>query len=405
VIDDASRCGMPVVGIVHGAHVDASCGVDDLAGWGQVARAVAAASGVVPTLLVLDGPLVTGMALLAGLFDVVVVTERATAYVSSPAAVAATTGRSIDATGLGGAAAHATRSGAADIRVADLDAALEAVAMILSHLPANNAEPPPVAFSPDPIDRATDSLPSIVPDDTRMGYDMRSVIVELVDDGAFVELGDGFGQAMVCGLAGLGGHPIGVVANQPSHLAGAIDIESSQKAARFVQWCDAFGVPLLTLVDTPGYLPGRDLEWEGMIRHGGQLAFAYAAATVPRLCVVLRKAYGGAYIVMDCKTMGNDLCVAWPMAEIAVMGASGAVQILHARALAGLPVDRHQEERARLEAEYEHTHLNPDEAARRGYVDAVIDPGRTREVLCRGLPSLLGKRSEQIHRKHRNGPC
>jgi acetyl-CoA carboxylase carboxyltransferase component len=405
VIDDARACGLPIVGVVHGATVDATCGISGLDGWGRVARAIAAASGVVPTILVIDGPMVTGLALVAGLFDVVVVTDQAVAYVSSPASVAATTGRLIDAVDLGGAATHANRSGAADIRVRNLHAALEAVASVLAHLPANNAEPPPVAYTDDPLDRASPLLDSIVPDDVRVGYDVRFVIEEIADDAGFVELGAGFGQAMVCGLAGLGGHPIGVVANQPAHLAGAIDIESSQKAARFVQWCDAFGIPLLTIVDTPGYLPGRDLEWAGMIRHGGQLAFAYAAATVPRLCVILRKAYGGAYIVMDCKTMGNDLCVAWPRAEIAVMGAAGAVQILHARALAGLPIDEHGEERARLEAEYERTHLNPDEATRRGFVDAVIEPSRTREVLCRGLPSLLGKRSEPVARKHHNGPC
>jgi acetyl-CoA carboxylase carboxyltransferase component len=233
---------------------------------------------------------------------------------------------------------------------------------------------------------------------------MRRVITELVDDGDLLELGGGFGQAMVCGLGRLGGLSIGIVANQPAHLAGAIDIASSQKAARFVQWCDALGLPLITLVDTPGYLPGRDLEWDGMIRHGGQLAFAYAAATVPRICVLMRKAYGGAYIVMDCKTMGNDLCVAWPRAEIAVMGASGAVQILEARRLAGLPTDEAAEVRSQLEDEYAERYLNPLEALARGYVDQVIDPAETRATLTRALPSLLGKRTAPATRKHSNGP-
>jgi acetyl-CoA carboxylase carboxyltransferase component len=237
-----------------------------------------------------------------------------------------------------------------------------------------------------------------------VGYDVRHVIADLADDGDLLELGTGFGQAIVCGLGRLGGHPVGVVANQPCHLAGAIDIESSQKAARFVQWCDAFGLPLLTLVDTPGYLPGRDLEWGGMIRHGGQLAFAYAAASVPRLCVIMRKAYGGAFIVMDCKAMGNDLCLAWPRAEIAVMGAAGAIQVTEARRLTALPAGEAQLERSRLEAEYAERHLHPHEAARRGYVDAIIDPADTRAVLARALPSMLGKRAEPIRRKHRNGP-
>ncbi len=404
VVDDARTNGLPLLVVIHGATVDPTGGLDDLAGWGRVARAITAASGVVPTFLVLDGPFVSGIALLIGLFDVVLATDRGVSYVSSPAAVAATTGRVVDAEALGGTATHSTMSGATHVLVDDVPDALDAVAQLLAHLPQNNAEAPPLSFTPDPIDRHCPELEAIVPPDDRHVYDVRSVIQSIVDDGEFTELSAGFGQAIVCALAGLGGQPVGVVANQPAHLAGAIDIESSQKAARFVQWCDAFGLPLLTLVDTPGYLPGRDLEWSGMIRYGGQLAFAYAAATVPRVCVVLRKAFGGAYIVMDCKTMGNDMCVAWPDASIAVMGAAGAVQILHARQLAGLPVGEHAEARAQLEAEYEVTHLNPHEAARRGYVDAVIDPARTREVLCRGLPSLMGKRPEPVTRKHHNGP-
>ena len=404
VIDDGQNSGLPIVGIVHGATVDATCGIEGLDGWGHVAASLARASGVVPTILVLDGPCVSGLALVVGLFDVVIATDRAVAYVSSPAAVATTTGRLVDAFDLGGAATHSSRSGVAHLRAPDLAGAMSLLTQLLDLLPLNNADAKGEALSSDPIDRSCDRLGEIVPPDPRRSYDVRRVLDEILDDGHHLELSAGFGQAIVCALGTLAGHTVGIVANQPAWLAGAIDIESSQKAARFVQWCDAFGIPLLTVVDTPGYLPGRDLEWAGMIRHGGQLAFAYAAATVPRLCVVLRKAYGGAFIVMDCKTMGNDLCVAWPSAEIAVMGAAGAVQILHARELGTLPETERDHERSRRESEYEMTHVNPHEAARRGYVDAVIDPERTREVLCRALPSLLGKRTTPPVRKHHNGP-
>jgi acetyl-CoA carboxylase carboxyltransferase component len=253
----------------------------------------------------------------------------------------------------------------------------------------------------DPPVRRSDRLVDMVPEDPRRGYDIRSVIEELVDHGEMIELSPAFGPAMVCALARLDGMPVGFVANQPARMAGAIDIESSQKAARFVNWCDAFGVPLVTLVDTPGYLPGRDLEWEGMIRFGGQLAFAYAGATCPRVSLILRKAFGGAYIVMDSKTMGNDAAYAWPAAQLAVMGAPGAVQILHGRSLGK---DDDGSHRAALEAEYTATHLNPADALQRGLVDAVVDPGDTRRVLCGAIRSLRDKRPTLPERRHSNGP-
>ena len=225
---------------------------------------------------------------------------------------------------------------------------------------------------------------------------MREVVADVVDEGAFLELRAQFAPNLVTGLARLDGRAVGVVANQPRHLAGTLDINASQKGARFVQWCDAFGLPLVTLVDTPGFQPGRDLEWRGMIRHGAQLVHAYAAATVPRLCVVLRKAYGGAYIVMDSKGMGNDLCLAWPSAQVAVMGAQGAVQILHRREDA--------ETRSRLQEEYEEQYLNPYMAAERGFVDEVIDPAESRRAVAGALRLLATKRERLPTRKHGNGP-
>ena len=409
-IDDAVAVGLPLVLELCGATVvpphpaAASDGIAGLDAWGSVAFALAGASGVVPIIAVVDGPVVTGLALALGLVDIVVMTDRALAYVSGPAAVATMTGRRTDHASLGGPRVHTATTGVAHLAATDVDHAFALVADLLAHLPPNNAEVPPPLFTSDPVDRRCDTIGEIVPDDARLGYDVRHVIAEVVDDGDLLELGAEHGRAMVCGLARLGGQPVGIVANQPAQLAGAIDIQCSQKAARFVQWCDAFGLPLVTFVDTPGYLPGRDLEWDGMIRYGGQLAFAYAAATVPRMCVIMRKAYGGAYIVMDAKTMGNDLCIAWPHAEIAVMGAAGAVQILEARRLAGLPAGDAEAERRRLEGVYAERHLHPHEAASRGFVDAVIEVGTTREVLCRALPSLLTKRPPQVVRKHHNGP-
>ena len=219
-------------------------------------------------------------------------------------------------------------------------------------------------------------------------YDVRTVVDDVCDEHTFLELRRNYAPNMVTGLARLGGRPVGIVANQPMYRAGTLDIEASRKAARFVQWCDAFNFPILTFVDTPGFEPGRDLEWRGMIRHGAQLAYAYAMATVPRVCVLLRKAYGGAFIVMDCKTMGNDCCLAWPSAEIAVMGAAGAVEILHRRDLLAAPDDERDTVRKQLEATYEETHLSPRIAAERGYVDAIIDPTDTRAAVAGAIAAL-----------------
>lgn len=403
-VDEAWRCGLPLVIRFSSVSSNPGDGVWTLHEWGRLAHAVSAASGVVPTIGILDGAVASGMSLLVGLLDVVVMVEGSRLYISGPAAVAAMTGTSVDPDELGGTPIHTDASGVAHLVAGDLDDATAWVAELLALLPPNNAEPPPATSPRDPTDRPCQRAAEAVPDDGRSAYDVRDVLTDVLDDGDLVELRGRFGPAIVCALGRLGGHPVGVVANQPAHLAGAIDIPSSQKAARFVQWCDAFGLPIVTFVDTPGYLPGRDIESDGIIRHGGQLAFAYAAASVPRLCVILRKAFGGAFIVMDSKTMGNDLCVAWPGAEIAVMGAAGAVQILEGRRLAALDAARQQAERAVREAAYSAAHLNPNRAAARGDVDAVIDPTSTRAVLCAALPSLLGKRRDPIVRKHRNGP-
>jgi acetyl-CoA carboxylase carboxyltransferase component len=407
----AVEAGVPVVGLLDGLGVagteDGAAGLASLHAWGNLARALVAASGMVPVVLVLDGPCRGGVAPVLGLADLVVMTARATAFVNDPTSSARITGAAgpLDADRLGGAWVHDSRTGVADLVAADLDEAADLVADLLDHLPANNGEPPPAVTPTDPSDRPTPRAAGLVPSESWASYDVREVAADLVDDGAFLELRPRFGPSVVTGLARIAGQPVGVLANQPSQLAGALDIEGSAKGARFVRFCDAFNLPILTLVDTPGFRPGRDQEWRGMIRHGAKLAFAYAEATVPRVCVVLRKAYGGAYIVMDCKSMGNDCALAWPSAEIAVMGARGAVEILHRRDLNGALTDgERQERRRKLEAEYEAVHLSPAAAAERGYVDEVIDPGATRAAVAGALAALAAKRERLRPRRHDNIP-
>jgi acetyl-CoA carboxylase carboxyltransferase component len=398
--------GVPVVGVLSGVGVDATTGLASLHGWGALARALADASGLVPVVLVVDGPCLGGTALVLGLADVVVMTARATAFVNGPQASARITGSAtLDADLLGGPWVHGARTGVADLVVDELDEAFDLVADLLDHLPPNNHETPPAVTASDRANRGTRGAADAVPSDGRASYDVRQVITDLVDDQAFLELRARFGTSVVTGLARVAGLPVGVLANQPSQLAGALDIEGSQKGARFIRFCDAFNLPIITLVDTPGFRPGRDQEWRGMIRHGAKLAFAYAEATVPRVCVVLRKAYGGAFIVMDCKSMGNDCALAWPTAEIAVMGAKGAVEILHRRALHGATSDaERQTRRGQLEADYEAVHLSPTAALERGYIDDIIDPADTRGAVAGALLALAAKRERLRPRRHDNIP-
>jgi acetyl-CoA carboxylase carboxyltransferase component len=310
--------------------------------------------------------------------------------------VAEFTGVSIDNAELGGAAAHARYTGAASLVVADVGAALGAVEQLLAYLPSNNDEEPPFWATDDPADRPTPEAGEVIPPTSTGSYDVRDVIRALADDGDLLEIRGRWASNLVTAFVTIDGRPVGVVANQPIALAGTLDIPASQKGARFVAFCDAFNLPVLTLVDTPGFYPGKDLEWRGMIRHGAQLVFAYGRATVPRICVILRKSYGGAYIVMDSKKMGNDVCIAWPWAELAVMGAGQAAAILQRRAT--------PEERAAFEADYSERLLNPYIAAERGYVDAVVEPTETRAIIAQSLAALADKRERLQPRKHDNTP-
>ena len=379
-------------------------GVASLHAWGRIARALGEASGVVPTVLCVIGPAVSGPALLLGLADVVIMTSDAFAYVSGPDTVLAFTGIEVENQMLGGAGVHDRRSGVAALVVADEDEARLAMHTILDYLPANHLEDPPDFVNGDPVDRECTRAAAAVPSRSNAPYDMRDVIEDVLDSESFLELHANHATNMLVGLGRFAGRPVGVIANQPNQRAGTIDIEASEKAARFVQWCDCFNLPLLTFVDTPGFEPGQDLEWRGMIRHGAQLVFAYAAATVPRICVVIRKSYGGAYIVMDSKGLGNDWCVAWPTAEIAVMGAPGAVRILHGRDLARATPEDRARQQLELELEYETRFSNPYVAAERGFVDDVIAATDTRRELASALGKLVSKREHHPTRRHSNTP-
>ncbi|MCH2616879.1 MAG: methylmalonyl-CoA carboxyltransferase, partial [Acidimicrobiales bacterium] len=295
-----------------------------------------------------------------------------------------------------GAAKHAQMSGLASFVVPDLDSALEIVDELLSLLPSSSSSTPPNNPTTDPADRLLTSIENVVPDTQTGSYDMREIIAQVSDDQILTEVRKDWATNIITALCTINGNTVGIVANQPQSLAGTLDISASQKGARFVNFCDAFNIPIITFVDTPGFQPGKDLEWRGMIRHGAQLAFAYANATIPRICVTIRKSYGGAYIVMDSKLMGNDLALAWPSAEIAVMGAKGAIEILHRKAT--------QSEREQLESEYEARLLNPYTAAERGSVDMVIHPEDTRKEVSAALDFLLSKREKLQKRLHSNTP-
>ena len=388
--------GYPLVATMDSSGADIAEGFSALHGWGMAAKALTDCSGIVPTIIIVDGPAVSGPALLIGIADFVVMTEAAYAFVSGPTMVAEFTGVTMDNEELGGAASHARYSGATSLVAADLDTALALVETLLSYLPDNNDQEPPLFDTDDDPHRPTPEAGELIPPSSTGSYDVRNVIRALADDGDLFEVRARWAANVVTAFATFGGRPVGIVANQPISLAGTLDIPASQKAARFVSFCDAFNLPILTLVDTPGFYPGKDLEWRGMIRHGAQLVFAYGRATVPRICVVLRKSYGGAYIVMDSKKMGNDLCLAWPWAELAVMGAGQAAAILQRRAS--------PEDKAAFEADYASRLLNPYIAAERGYIDGVIEPADTRAAICDALAALIDKRETLQSRKHDNTP-
>ena len=387
---------LPLVIVMASSGSDVNDGIDALHGWGQAAAAVVACSGIVPVLAAVVGPAISGPALLLGLADVTTMTPNAFAFLSGPDAVEGFTGIRVSLHDLGGTAVHATASGVCALAAADPEQAMALLGATLAYLPDHTDAAAARLDTDDDPERPTPELRDALPSVANASYDVRDLVRVVVDDDEILELRPAWAPQLVTALASIGGLPIGVVASQPRALAGTLDIAASQKGARFVRFCDTFNLPLLTLVDTPGFLPGKDLEWRGMIRHGAELAFAYAEATVPRVCLVVRKAYGGAYIVMDSKGIGNDVCLAWPSAEIAVMGATGAVQILHRGADSGA--------RRALEDRYRADLLTPWVAAERGFVDDVIDPADTRATLARTFAVLRSRRERLAGRKHEAGP-
>jgi acetyl-CoA carboxylase carboxyltransferase component len=387
---------IPLVAVISSTGADITEGVAALHGWGRVAAALTKCSGVVPTLAIVDGPAVSGPALLLGLMDFVVMTGNAYAFVNGPSMVRQFTGIEISKDELGSPATLERNAGLPAAIVSDRAAAEAVVEELLGYLPDHADDQPPRWPLSDPVDRLCPEAGELIPELSTGSYDVRQVAEAIVDEGSMFEIRGRWAGNVVTALAVVAGRPIGIVANQPMNLAGTLDIPASQKAARFVAFCDAFNLPILTLVDTPGFYPGKDLEWRGMIRHGAQLVYAYGRATVPRVCVILRKSYGGAFIVMDSKTMGNDVCLAWPWAELAVMGAGQAAAILQRRAT--------DDERKQFEADYAERLLNPYVAAERGYVDSVIDPADTRREIAAALQMLDNKRELLPRRKHGNTP-
>ncbi|WP_431782919.1 acyl-CoA carboxylase subunit beta [Streptomyces chumphonensis] len=403
IMDMALKAGAPLVSLSDGAGARIQEGVTALAGYGGIFQRNVAASGVIPQISVILGPCAGGAAYSPALTDFVfMVKGTSQMFITGPDVVQAVTGEEVTHDELGGAEAHGSRSGVAAFVHDTEEEALEDVRYLLSLLPSNNRELAPELTSTDPADRANDALERIVPVDGNRSYDVHDVIEEIVDDGDVFEVHAGWATNIVCAFARLDGQVVGIVANQPSRMAGALDINASEKAARFVSFCDAFSIPLVTLLDVPGFLPGVDQEHAGIIRHGAKLLYAYCNATVPRIQLIMRKAYGGAYIVMESLSIGSDLSFAWPTNEIAVMGAEGAAGVVFRREIAAS--DDPERTRGERIAEYRRELMHPYYAAERGLVDDVIDPRETRATLVHGLRMLRTKHKPLPDRKHGNQP-
>jgi len=403
LMDLSLKTGAPLVGLNDGAGARIQEGVVSLASYGGIFRRNVQSSGVIPQISVILGPCAGGAVYSPAMTDFIfMVRESSHMFITGPDVVKTVTGEDVTLEELGGAMSHASKSGVATFVADDEKACLDDVRFLLGFLPANNLEQPPVDDLGDDPERLCPELNELLPDSPNLPYDMKKVIRSVVDEGEFFEYYPHFAKSIVCGFARVDGHPVGVVGNQPMVLAGVLDIESSEKAARFVRTCDAFNIPLLTFVDVPGFLPGVDQEYGGIIRHGAKLLYAYCEATVPRISIITRKAYGGAYVVMDSKSIGSDLSFAWPSAELAVMGPQGAVEIVYRRELqqAADPAAR----RVELVDEYTERYANPYAAAERGYIDDVIDPSETRRKVVAGLRVLRSKREDLPQRKHGNVP-
>jgi acetyl-CoA carboxylase carboxyltransferase component len=401
--DLALKAGAPLVGFNDSGGARIQEGIDALRGYGDIFFRNARSSGVIPQISVIMGPCAGGAVYSPAMTDwVFMVRGTSYMYITGPDVIRAVTGEETGHEELGGAVTHNLKSGNAHFACEGEEEAFDQVRRLLGYLPGNNLEDPPVRPGADSPDRLCPELDTIVPDAAKAGYDVKEVITSVVDGGNFLEAHALYAENIVVGFARLGGRTVGIIANQPRVLAGCLDINASDKASRFVRFCDAFNVPLLTLTDVPGYLPGTDQEWGGIIRHGAKLLWSYSEATVPKLNVILRKAYGGAYIAMSSRHLGADMVFAWPAAEIAVMGAEGAVNVIYRREIAAA-VDPQAARREKIQ-EYEGLLYNPYIAASRGYIDAVIHPAETRVRLIAALELLRGKSESLPPRKHGNIP-
>lgn len=406
VMDMAVKTGAPIIGLNDSGGARIQEGIDALAGYGEIFERNILASGVVPQISGIFGPCAGGAVYSPALTDFSLMVENTSyMFLTGPSVVKAVTGESVDSEQLGGASVHASKSGVAHFAAKDEEEAIQTLKKLLSYLPQNNCETAPERPTNDPINRIDDTLNTIVPDNANKAYDMYAVINSIVDDGDFFEIHKDYAKNIIVGFAHLGGKSVGIVANQPKVLAGVLDINASKKAARFVRFCDAFNIPLLTLVDVPGFLCGTQQEYGAIITNGAKLLFAYGEATVPKVTVTLRKSYGGAHIVMSCKQLRGDINYAWPSANIAVMGADGAVGIIYNKEIkAETDPNKQAELIENKKQEYNDFFCNPYQAAQKGYIEDVIEARNTRFRVIRAFKALEGKRQELPSKKHDNLP-
>ncbi len=406
VMDKAMIAGAPIIGLNDSGGARIQEGVNSLAGYSEIFERNILASGVIPQISAIFGPCAGGAVYSPALTDFIMMTDKASyMFVTGPKVVKTVTNEDITTENLGGAKIHSSKSGVSHFLLEDEEEGIMIIRKLISYLPSNNMEEAPMTDCNDPFERIEDTLNTIVPENPNMPYNMKDIIHSLVDNGEFLEIHRNYAKNILVGFCRMGGQSVGVVANQPNFLAGVLDIESSRKAARFVRFCDAFNIPILTLVDVPGFLPGSIQEYGGIITHGAKLMFAYGEATVPKVTVTIRKSYGGAHCVMSSKQLRGDLNYAWPSAEIAVMGAKGAMEVLEGKKLAAIEDDtKRAEELAKLEGAYTDKFANPYNAASFGYIDDVIEPRNTRFRVIRAFQSLATKKMVNPAKKHSNIP-
>jgi acetyl-CoA carboxylase carboxyltransferase component len=406
IMDQAMQVGAPVIGLNDSGGARIQEGVRSLAGYAEIFQRNILSSGVIPQISAIFGPCAGGAVYSPALTDFIIMSEKSSyMFVTGPKVVKTVTGEDISVEDLGGANVHSTKSGISHFMVESEEEGLLLIRKMMSYIPSNNLEEPPITETKDPIDRLEDQLNELIPENPNKPYDVKDVIHAITDEHEFLEIHRNYAKNIIIGFARFNGMPVGIVANQPNYLAGVLDIDASRKAARFVRFCDAFNIPIITLVDVPGFLPGSAQELGGIIIHGAKLLFAYGEATVPKITITLRKSYGGAHDVMSCKQLRGDLNYAWPSAEIAVMGAKGAVEVLEGKKLREI-VDKEERQKfiSEKEEEYIENFANPYQAAKYGFIDDIIEPRNTRFRIIRGLKILSTKKDFNPPKKHSNIP-